>query len=86
MARDDAGRGNRGQTAVGQTAADETGIGRRGFFGMAAGVAAGGALGMGGARPAAARQVGEERTRARYRETEHILTYYRTNRYTRTEG
>ena len=73
MARDDAGDiGGR--------------VGRRGFFGMAAGAAAGGALAMGGARPVEARQVGEERTRARYRKTEHIETFYRVNRFPQTEG
>lgn len=74
MARDDATQtGNR--------------VGRRGFFGVALGAASAGALAVGGgARPVEARQVGEERTRARYRETEHIQAYYRTNRYPRTEG
>lgn len=60
-------------------------IGRRGFFGVAAAASAG-ALAGGGARPAFAQQTGDERTRARYRETEHVLKYYQTNRYTRTEG
>jgi len=63
------------------------GVSRRAFFGTAAGAAAAGAAAtMGGARPVMAQQTGEERTRARYRVTEHIETYYRTNRYYRTEG
>lgn len=61
-------------------------VGRRGFFGMAAGAAAAGTMLAGGARPVEARQVGDERTRARYRETEHIKTFYRTNRYPGSEG
>ena len=73
MARDDAG-------GIGGR------VGRRGFFGMAAGAAAGGAFAMGGARPVEARQVGEERTRARYQRTEHVETFYRTNRYPGSEG
>lgn len=60
------------------------GLSRRGFFGAAAGAAVGAgavATGMGGARPAEAQQRGEERTRARYRVTEHVESFYRTNRY-----
>jgi nitrous oxide reductase len=60
-------------------------LGRRAFFGAAAAASAG-ALAAGGARPALAQQTGDERTRARYRETEHVLKFYQTNRYTRTEG
>ncbi|MGY6409526.1 MAG: hypothetical protein ACXIUV_00660 [Alkalilacustris sp.] len=73
MARDDAG--NQGGR-----------LGRRGFFGMAVGAAAGGAFAMGGARPTEARQVGEERTRARYQRTEHVETFYRVNRFPQQEG
>ena len=36
---------------------------------------------MGGARPVMAQQTGDERTKARYRETEHVAAFYRTNRY-----
>ena len=56
------------------------GLSRRGFFGAAVGAGAV-ATGMGGARPAEAQQRGEERTRARYRVTEHVESFYRTNRY-----
>jgi hypothetical protein len=60
------------------------GIGRRGFFGAALGAASVAALSAGGARPALA-QSGDERTRARYQETEHVLKFYETNRYYRGE-
>ncbi len=53
---------------------------RRAFFGVAATGAAATAIGTGSARPVVA-QTGDERTRARYRETEHVQTYYAANRY-----
>ncbi len=56
------------------------GIGRRGFLGAAA-ATAGTALAAGGATPVAAQQTGDERTKARYRVTEHVEAFYRTNRY-----
>jgi hypothetical protein len=63
------------------------GVSRRAFFGTAVGAAAAGAAAtMGGARPVIAQQTGTDRTRARYQATEHVENYYRTNRYTRTEG
>lgn len=62
------------------------GIGRRGFFGAALGAASAAALTAGGARPALAQEAGDERTKARYRETEHVLAYYRTNRYYKKEN
>lgn len=62
------------------------GIGRRAFFGAALGAAGAVALTAGGARPVEAQQTGAERTRARYRVTEHIEHFYRTNRYFRREG
>jgi nitrous oxide reductase len=57
-----------------------TPINRRGFFGVAATGAAATALGVGGATPVLA-QAGDERTKARYQKTEHVETFYRTNRY-----
>lgn len=57
------------------------GLSRRGFFGAAAGAATATAVGMGSARPVEAQQRGEERTRARYRVTDHVEAFYRTNRY-----
>jgi nitrous oxide reductase len=57
-------------------------ISRRAFFGVAAtGAASAAALTAGSARPGFAQQVGSERTRARYQKTEHVETFYRTNRY-----
>lgn len=59
-----------------------TDISRRSLFGAALGAgAAATALVAGGARPVLAQQTGDERTRARYRVTEHVEAYYRTNRY-----
>lgn len=55
-------------------------LNRRAFFGVAATGAAATALGTGGARPVLA-QTEDDRTRARYQTTEHVETYYRTNRY-----
>jgi hypothetical protein len=60
-------------------------IDRRTFFGASLGAAGAVALTAGGARPVEAQQTGAERTRARYRVTEHIEAYYRTNRYYRRE-
>lgn len=57
-----------------------TPINRRAFFGVAASGAAVTTLGVGGATPAFA-ETGDERTRARYQLTEHVETFYRTNRY-----
>ena len=58
-----------------------TPISRRAFFGTATAGAATVALGAGTARPAFAQETGDERTRARYQKTEHVETFYRTNRY-----
>ncbi len=62
-----------------KTAKDQ-GITRRGFMGAAAGMSVGAAA-AGAARPAFAEEVGDERTKQRYQETEHVLAFYRTNRY-----
>lgn len=60
----------------------QTSISRRAFLGTTAvGATATVALGAGSARPAFAQETGDERTRARYQLTEHVETYYRTNRY-----
>ena len=56
-------------------------VGRRGFFKAIAGVGAAAALGAGGVAPAIAQETGDERTKARYQETDHVKAYYRTNRY-----
>ena len=57
-----------------------TPLNRRAFFGVAATGAAATAMSVGGARPAVA-ETGDERTKARYQKTEHVETFYRTNRY-----
>ncbi len=57
--------------------------GRRGFFKAAAGGAAGAALAvpamLGGEAQAA--ETAEEQRKTRYQETDHVKTYYETNRY-----
>lgn len=58
----------------------KAGIGRRGFFGAVAAAASAGVF-AGSARPVVAEEVGDERTKARYQETEHVQAFYRTNRY-----
>jgi len=63
----------------------DTEISRRSLFGAALGAGAATALAAGGARPVLAQQTGDERTRARYRVTEHVEAFYRTNRYYRRE-
>lgn len=57
----------------------ERAIGRRGFFGVAAAASAG--VLAAGARPVLAEETGDERTKQRYQETEHVQAFYRTNRY-----
>lgn len=57
------------------------GVGRRGFLGALAGVSASAAA-LAGAAPAAhADEPLDERLKARYQETEHVLKFYETNRY-----
>jgi hypothetical protein len=56
---------------------------RRGFL-KALGLGAGAAAAVvvpAGAQPAAPKENKAEREKARYRETDHVKTYYRTNRY-----
>lgn len=56
--------------------------GRRGFLGALAGLSTGAAVvGSGTVSPAAADEAPDERVKARYQESEHVLTYYETNRY-----
>ena len=65
--------------------AGKQGIGRRGFFGAVAAAASGAVLVKGGATPAFATETGDERTKVRYQETEHVQAFYRTNRYYKGE-
>jgi hypothetical protein len=63
-------------------AGDEARVGRRDFLrilGSGAGVAAGMGSFATGAR--ADSESNEEKRKPRYRETEHVKTYYRVNRY-----
>lgn len=60
-------------------------IGRRGFFGAVAAAASGAVLVQGGATPALATETGDERTKARYQETDHVKAFYETNRYYKGE-
>lgn len=63
--------------------ARKTGIGRRGFFGVAA--ATGAAALAGGATPAFAQEAPDERVKVRYQETDHVRAFYDTNRYYKGE-
>jgi secreted PhoX family phosphatase len=59
-------------------------IERRGFLkalGLGAGAAAAGTVGDAAVSPAAASESKNDRTKARYKETDHVKAYYRTNRY-----
>ncbi|MFN3890426.1 MAG: formate dehydrogenase [Beijerinckiaceae bacterium] len=58
-------------------------VDRRSFFrGLGGAAAVAGAAVATGAEPAAAQQENrDERRKARYRETEHVKNFYRTNRY-----
>lgn len=67
-------------------AADETkGVDRRGFLRSvgqgAAGTAAVAATSVGLAAPADAVETRADRVKRRYRESDHVKTFYRTNRY-----
>ncbi len=59
----------------------EPGVGRRGFLGALATLSASAAALTAAGGPAEAQETPEEMIRTRYQETEHVLTYYRTNRY-----
>jgi anaerobic selenocysteine-containing dehydrogenase len=57
---------------------------RRGFLkalGLGAGAAAAGVAGDAAVNPALAVESVDDRKKSRYRETDHVKTYYRTNRY-----
>jgi anaerobic selenocysteine-containing dehydrogenase len=57
------------------------GLDRRGFLKAASLGAGAAAATVPAATPAKAAETGSERTKARYRETDHVKAYYRTNRY-----
>jgi hypothetical protein len=54
---------------------------RRFLLGAGAGATAVAAAQVGGARQAEAYDPGPEETKARYRETDHVKAFYRTNGY-----
>ncbi|MGL5117340.1 MAG: formate dehydrogenase [Beijerinckiaceae bacterium] len=57
---------------------------RRGFLkalGLGAGAAAAGVTADAATAPALASEARNERTKARYKETDHVRAFYRTNRY-----
>ena len=59
-------------------------VARRGFlkaFGLGAGVAAAGIVADANTTKALASETQDERKKSRYRETDHVKTFYRTNRY-----
>ncbi|MFN3614467.1 MAG: hypothetical protein ACK4WC_07905 [Rubrimonas sp.] len=56
-------------------------VGRRGFLGALGGMAAAAAATVGGGRAAAQAEAPDEMRKARYRETDHVKTYYRVNGY-----
>lgn len=58
----------------------EAGLDRRNFF-KALGAGATAAVAPVAATPAAAVDPGKDETKSRYRETDHVKAYYRTNRY-----
>ena len=60
----------------------EGGMDRRSFFRAGSGAAVVAATVVAtGAEPAAAAESASERAKARYKETEHVKTFYRVNRY-----
>lgn len=57
-------------------------VDRRGFLRSVGGATvAGAAVAVGAPAPAAATESEAERKKARYRETDHVKAFYRTNRY-----
>ena len=60
---------------------DVNGVGRRGFFRLLGTGAAAGALMPLGNEAAADSEKADEKTKARYRESDEVKAYYRVNRY-----
>ena len=61
----------------------KTTVGRRNFFRLLGTGAAAGAMAPLGKQAAADTENEDEKRKARYKETDHIKTYYRVNRYPR---
>lgn len=62
-------------------AQDKTTVGRRHFFRLIGTGTAAGALAPLGKEAAADSEKGDEKRKARYRESDEVKTYYRVNRY-----
>ena len=61
---------------------DKKALDRRRFFrGLGGAAAVAGAAVATGVEPAVAQESQSERTKKRYRESEHVKAFYRTNRY-----
>ncbi len=60
---------------------DKSVMDRRSFFRAGGGVAVSAAAAVLPAQEAAAAEAPDERTKARYKETDHVKAYYRVNRY-----
>ena len=61
---------------------DKKAFDRRSFFrGLGGAAAVAGAAVATGVEPAVAQESQSERTKKRYRESEHVKAFYRTNRY-----
>ena len=61
---------------------DKRAVDRRGFLRSVGGASvAGAAVAAGSALPAAAAENDADKKKARYRETDHVKAFYRTNRY-----
>lgn len=61
---------------------DDKAVDRRGFLRSIGGASvAGAAVAVSAAPPAEAAETDADRKKARYRETDHVKAYYRTNRY-----
>ena len=59
----------------------KTSVGRRGFFRLVGTGAAAGAMAPLGREAAADSEKEDEKRKARYRESDEVMTYYRVNRY-----
>ena len=62
-------------------AQEKTSVGRRGFFRLVGTGAAAGAMAPLGREAAADSEKEDEKRKARYRESDEVMTYYRVNRY-----
>ncbi len=61
---------------------EDKGVDRRGFLRSIGGASvAGAAVAVGAAPPAEAAESEADKKKTRYRETEHVKAFYRTNRY-----